>query len=153
MNADGSAPTNLTNSPSLDGGPDWSPDGQKLAFASDRVGGREIYVTNADGSGQTSLTFNASAVDPARSPDGTKIAFDSSRSGNREIYVMNADGSNQTPITNDPAPESQPSWQPLVPVPGYPRPKGATPMFVSLVPAYLKCGGTQSGACRPACRG
>jgi Tol biopolymer transport system component len=38
--------------------PSWSPDGRRIAFASDRDGNREIYVMNADGSGQINLTNN-----------------------------------------------------------------------------------------------
>ena len=38
--------------------PAWSPDGAKIAFKSDRDGNWEIYVMNADGSGQTRLTNN-----------------------------------------------------------------------------------------------
>ena len=36
--------------------PAWSPDGRKLAFVSERDGNAEIYVMNADGSGQENLT-------------------------------------------------------------------------------------------------
>ncbi len=40
----------LTNSPSSDGLPVWSPDGQWIAFRSDRGGGWAIYAMRADGS-------------------------------------------------------------------------------------------------------
>ena len=74
MNADGSRQRNLTRNPADDGGrvwspdgwspdgpklhsgPVWSPDGRKLAFVSDRDGDAEVYVMNADGSGQRRLT-------------------------------------------------------------------------------------------------
>jgi len=49
MNADGTAQTRLTNSPAVDQYAAWSPDGQKIAFASTRDGNYEIYVMNADG--------------------------------------------------------------------------------------------------------
>src|SRR5262245_49125199 len=69
----------------------------RIAFTSKRDGNNEIYVMNADGSGQTNLTNNpASDAGPAWSPDGRQIAFGSFRDGNGEIYVMNADGSGQT---------------------------------------------------------
>ena len=61
MNADGSAPINLTKHPESDFFPTWSPDGKKLAFVSERDGNREIYVMNADGSNQTRLTENDSS--------------------------------------------------------------------------------------------
>jgi len=80
--------------------PAWSPDGSKIAFASDRDGNHEIYVMNADGSNPTRLTTHMSFDGkPSWSPDGSKIAFMSERSGVSHIYVMNADGSNVVGLT------------------------------------------------------
>lgn len=62
MNADGSGLKDLSNSPaSFDGHPDWSPDGSKIAFESNRDTpgfGVDVYVMNADGSDATRLTNN-----------------------------------------------------------------------------------------------
>ena len=113
MNADGSGQRNLTRSPRYEGGPAWSPDGRKIAFASGSrscragegcAGNTDVYVMNADGSGQRRLT-RAPRDDfvPAWSPDGRKIAFVSKRDGNPEIYVMNTDGSEQRNLTRSPA--------------------------------------------------
>jgi PKD repeat protein len=74
----------------------------KIAFVSDRNGINEIFVMNANGSGQTNL--HAVGTSPEWSPDGTKIAFES----NYMIYVMNADGSDQICLT--PGIEA---WDPL----------------------------------------
>ncbi len=100
-----------------DGAPAWSPDGTRIAFVSKRDvgGGREIYVMNADGSGQTRLTSNpAIDTNPQWSPDGTRIVFNSDRlDSNHEIYVMKADGSEPpTRLTYNPADDAGPSWSP-----------------------------------------
>ena len=80
--------------------------GTKIAFASNRDGNYEVYVMNADGSGQTRLTSNtATDLEPTWSPDGTKIVFESFRDGNYEIYVMDADGTDQVRRTNEAAPD------------------------------------------------
>ena len=113
MNADASRQRRLTNSSARDLVPSWSPDGKKIAFASNRDGNKEIYVMNADGTEQKRLT-NRPALDsgPSWSPDGEKIAFHSDRDGNGEIYIMNADGSNQERLTNNPADDGGPCWSP-----------------------------------------
>jgi dipeptidyl aminopeptidase/acylaminoacyl peptidase len=80
----------------------WSPDGTRIAFQASRDGNAEIYVMNADGTGQTNLTNNpASESVPAWAPDGSEIVFHSSRDGNFEICAMQTDGSNPTRLTND----------------------------------------------------
>jgi Tol biopolymer transport system component len=111
--ADGGNVQRLTDSPSYEYSPRWSPDGTKIVFVSKRDNNDEIYVMNADGSNQTRLTNNlADDYSPIFSPDGTRIAFGSRRDNNDEIYVMNADGSNQTRLTNDPAGDYSLVWSP-----------------------------------------
>lgn len=87
----------------------------KIVFSSTRVGSQhDVYVMNADGSGQTRLTdLAAHDLSPTWSPDGTKIAFASNRNqGQYEIYVMNADGSGQTRLTNLAGQDDEPAWSP-----------------------------------------
>jgi Tol biopolymer transport system component len=122
MRSDGGSQTRLTDSPAFDGDPAVSPDGARIAFTSERDGNREVYVMNADGSGQQRLTttggrvsspaFDSVDENPSWSPDGTRIAFDSTRDGNWELYVMNADGSGQTRLTDHPALDARPVWSP-----------------------------------------
>ncbi|MBI1926265.1 PD40 domain-containing protein [Candidatus Poribacteria bacterium] len=70
----------------------------RIAFVSQRDGHDEIYVMNADGSGQKRLTYHESqARYPAWSPDRTQIAFVS----DWQLYVMNADGSEDRCLSDD----------------------------------------------------
>jgi len=85
----------------------------KITFTSLRDGNEEIYIMNADGSGQTNLTNNpADDGGSSFSPDGSKIVFGSERDGNWEIYIMNADGSGQKNLTNNPARDESPFFSP-----------------------------------------
>jgi Tol biopolymer transport system component len=125
MNADGSNPTNLTNtSNSNDQDPAWSADGTKIVFDSTRdtwplSGGNEVYTMDADGSNQTRRTVDSSRFDGRAvwSLDGSQIAFATNRDGTgsprpSEVYVMNADGTGQTNMTNDAADDHFPAWSP-----------------------------------------
>ena len=123
MNADGTHLINLTNHPAGDGSPDWSPNGNQIAFTSGRDGNWEVYVINPDGTNPINLTNHpASDGGPDWSPDGQQIVFISGRDKkndndkNTEIYVMNADGTNPINLTNHPAIDSQPSWGSIQPL-------------------------------------
>ena len=65
MNADGSNQRNLTNNLAEDNEPNWSPDGRKIAFTSDRTGSNEVYTTTRTARGfVSSPTRPASTVGP-----------------------------------------------------------------------------------------
>ena len=116
LSADGTTVTNLTNNPSSDDDPVWSPDGETIAFTSNRTGTYQIYVMNADGTGQTQLTSGSFANAPAWSPDGSKIAFSISSGpagrATAQIYVMNPDGTGITQLTTSAAYADGPVWSP-----------------------------------------
>lgn len=72
VNADGTARTNITNNSATDGYPSWSPDGGRVAFATDRDGDFEIYTMSPSGSSLTRLT-----TDPAfdADPDWQRLYY------------------------------------------------------------------------------
>ena len=123
MNADGTNPINLTQSPERrDSSPSWSPDGRQIVFKSSGLLLSGIFVMDADGANPRNLTNHvASDWSPAWSPDGMQIAFQSDRNRewefnfwgwNSDIYVMNTDGTNLINLTNHPAKDSSPAWSP-----------------------------------------
>jgi len=114
--ADRSDPRQLTLGSSNAQDPSWSPDGTKIAFASDRGGNYDIFAMNADGTGVARLeTANKSqSYHPAWSPDGGKIAFLRSLGPEGRawiVWTMNADGSQivRLPLIASP---DQLAWSP-----------------------------------------
>ena len=111
---------------SRDSSPAWSPDGKRLAFASDRAGGEtEIYRIDADGTHLKRLTRTAAHVsdhNPTWSPNGRWVAFDSDRTSffNREVYRMRPDGTGVQRLTrtadgiDDGAPDYSPDGRQIV---------------------------------------
>ncbi|MBA3075070.1 MAG: substrate-binding domain-containing protein [Anaerolineae bacterium] len=112
-NLDGSGTVNLTNNPGVDYGPAYSPDGDQIAFVSNRENGDEpckfIYVMNADGSGVRQLTHEDDSESPDWSHDGTMITY----SDKGEIYIIKADGSKDSiNLTNSEEEDLNPTWSP-----------------------------------------
>jgi len=104
--------TRLTFSSGTDVGAVWSPDGRKIAFASNRSGNNEIFVMDSNGGNLVNLTNNpASDQRPAWSSDGQWIVFSTNRDGNDEIYSMSSsDGSQAKNLTNNPSSDTMPFW-------------------------------------------
>lgn len=108
VNVDGSALTQLVEGV----GPVWSPDGSRIAFASDISGNWDIWSIGKDGSGLTQLTDNRKhQLSPSFSPDGKWIAFSSNVSGNYDIWIMRVEGTPLlTQLTTDKSEEVTPCW-------------------------------------------
>ena len=99
------------SSTTIESGPQFSPDGSKIAFESTRSGAYEIWMCRSDGSNLIQLThFNTVTGAPRWSPDGQQIAFDSRAPGNADIFVMDSKGGSLRNLTNEPSTDVVPSW-------------------------------------------
>jgi Tol biopolymer transport system component/DNA-binding winged helix-turn-helix (wHTH) protein len=111
------AQTELIASTFWDHGPDYSSDGRKIVFVSDRSGVNGIWICESDGSKPRLLHACGPYVTgtPRWSPDGRWIAFDSrscatGTAGNPDIYLIGADGGQPRLLTTDQAEDVVPSW-------------------------------------------
>ena len=101
----------LTDTPGIDIGGSYSPDGSQIVFESDRSGSQQIYIMNADGTGQRRLSFfGGRAATPEWSPRGDQIAF-THIAGNFNVSVMSPNGRNLRSLTNGWQDEA-PTWAP-----------------------------------------
>ena len=116
MDADGNNQIRLTNHPEEDTAPSWSPDGARIAFASNRNGGNhQIYVMDSNGKNMRRLTDGVYDWSPAWSPDGQTIAYDGleDKREDRKIYVVTPDGMNLQRLGADiPSFDIEATWSP-----------------------------------------
>ena len=136
MNADGSNVRRLTTTPGYDGGPFFSPDGKQIVYRAwhptdtalagyqallrqrlVRPNRMEIWVMNADGSGQRQITnLGGANFAPFFTPDGKRIIFSSNyknpRSRNFDLYLVNLDGTGLEQVTTHPEFDGFPMFSP-----------------------------------------
>ncbi|MDE6071069.1 MAG: peptidase S41 [Muribaculaceae bacterium] len=115
VNVNGGSARKLTSGSTYESAPVWSPDGKKIAFASDRNGGKDIYIMDSNGGAQRRLTSNSAAETPeAFSPDGKEVIFSaviqdpasSALAPNRtqsELYAIPVEGGKMRQIIAVPA--------------------------------------------------
>lgn len=107
------SPTNLTRHAGGDFNPAFSPDGQQIAFSSDRdgVGGTKIFIMQADGS-QVRCLVDAAGYNgsPAWSRDGKHVYYYADRDGPSRIWRVAVEGGQPQPIS----PEDLPAVSPAV---------------------------------------
>ncbi len=113
--ATGGAAYPLTNEKSYEFMPVWSPDSKKIAFASDRAGNFDIYITFSSGGNSKRVTYHSSGDFPSSfSPDGKNIIFSSSRQDSPEsilfpsmtmpeLYEVEITGGNEKLVSTIPA--------------------------------------------------
>src|SRR4029453_2664751 len=93
MSAEGGDAANLSREAYFDGWPAWSPDGQKIAFSSDRSDAYHIYVMNADGSAPLEVTDGSfTDVRPQWLPDGSALVFNREHDGRVELMQVRLPG-------------------------------------------------------------
>jgi TolB protein len=97
--------------------PDWSPNGKKVAYSTDRLSqGYAIAVVNSNGTGARLIVTSRGEVStPAWSPDGSHIAYHVSGSGegaNRQpgwLMIARSDGTRSFRLVRD---GGEPDWKP-----------------------------------------
>jgi serine/threonine protein kinase/Tol biopolymer transport system component len=97
-----------------DSGLRWAPDG-RIVYAAWAGNVGDIWILNADGSGQKRLTNTSSPYAswyPAVSPDGRYVVFISDRAGKAHLWRMDIDGGNLKQLTSGDRDERDPSFSP-----------------------------------------
>jgi TolB protein len=102
----------LTNTPAIETGPSFSPDGGRIVFESDRSGTQQIYIMGANGGSAQRISRGEGRYGtPVWSPRGDLIAFTKQNQGRFHIGVMRVDGSEERLLTSSFLDEG-PSWSP-----------------------------------------
>ncbi|MCM3876956.1 MAG: hypothetical protein NEA02_11110, partial [Thermoanaerobaculia bacterium] len=92
----------LTRGSSVDRQPVYSPDGEWVAFSSNRSGNNDVWEVSTKSGAVRRLTIDpAEDFDPAFTRDGRHLLFSSNRSGHFEIWISERDGSGARRVSDD----------------------------------------------------
>lgn len=105
-------PERVISSTQYDSSPQYSPDGSRIAFRSNRSGSNEIWVSDSSGRIPVQLTHYAGPLTgtPRWSPDGMTIAYDTRPDGQADIYAVSSNGGTPRRVTQSAAEDVVPSW-------------------------------------------
>ena len=108
VDPDGTGLTNITNTPDAgEGRPEWSPDGQRIAFVMAQVATPGINIMNADGSNKQFLVAGGFHK---WSPGGTALVFTRRVDDQTNVFKINADGTGEVQLTSQGG--TEPIWTP-----------------------------------------
>jgi Tol biopolymer transport system component/DNA-binding winged helix-turn-helix (wHTH) protein len=102
----------LISSTRLDIDPQFSEDGKRIVFSSERTGIPELWVCDAGGLNPVQVTTlgGRGSSSPRWSPDGRHIAFNFRAESHADIYVISATGGVPRRLTTETSEEVRPSW-------------------------------------------
>jgi tricorn protease len=99
VSSEGGKAFRLTDHVAYEREPVWSPDGQWLAFTSNRLGNNDVYLIKTQGGTPVQLTFHTSDdVATDFTPDGKWVIFRSGRSSSSSLYKVPVTGGNELPV-------------------------------------------------------
>ena len=92
----------------------WAPDGDTLAYVSNRSGSDQVWITRVDAGAGAMLTEEpVSAGQPTWGPGGTYLAYTGRRADNWDIFRVRSDGQEVRQLTSDSSVDWQPAWSPV----------------------------------------
>ena len=104
------APVKLIASSGFNANMQYSHDGKRIAFQSDRSGDSGVWICDSEGRRQWRMG-NLSGGTPRFAPDGDKVVFDApSEGGHHHIWMIGSDGGPPEQLTNGPADDRSPNW-------------------------------------------
>jgi TolB protein len=111
--ADGAGAQAILTSPEPLMSPDWSPNGERVAYVSFEGGGSKIYVQEiSTGDREVVADFDGINSAPAFSPDGTRLAMTRSSEGSPDIHVLDIETGETRQITDHYGIDTEPVWTP-----------------------------------------